>query len=378
METQQTIGIVGGGQLGRMLTLAALPLGFKVVVVDPGEHSPAAQVGATEITANLYDEQALRELAAQADYITIEIEHLDADVLEKVSRETGKPVNPAPATIRLIQDKFAQKQFLAEHNVPVAPFVEITDEKSANAALKKFKGKMLLKTRHGAYDGRGNMVVKSALDIHQAFERFAGKKLYAEGFVPFTKELAVMVARSRTGEVKTYPVVETIHQRNICLEVLAPAEIPAATRKKAEKLAATVAALLDGAGMFGIEMFLTAEGEVLVNEIAPRVHNSGHYTQDAARTSQFEQHIRAVSGLPLGDTGMNVPAAVMINILGERDGPTNLTGVDKALASGHTSVHVYGKSPTKTDRKMGHINATGKTLGEARRRARQARKDIDI
>lgn len=378
MQSQQTIGIVGGGQLGRMLTLAALPLGFKVVVVDPGQHSPAAQVGAEEITANLYDEAALRELARRSDFVTVEIEHLDAEVLAKIARELKTPINPAPATIRLIQDKYLQKEFLAAHDIPVAPFVKIDDEKSANAALKKFKGKMLIKARHGAYDGRGNMVVKSALDVHHALEHFAGRQLYAEAFVPFTKELAVMVVRNMKGEVKTYPVVETIHKRNICLEVLAPAPVSQVIQKRATKVAAKVAGFLEGAGMFGIELFLTKDGNILVNEIAPRVHNSGHYTMDASRTSQFEQHIRAVTGLPLGSTDLTSSAAVMINILGEHDRPTEVKGLKEALAVPGTNVHLYGKSPTKVDRKMGHINATGKTVEQARARARKARKVLEI
>jgi 5-(carboxyamino)imidazole ribonucleotide synthase len=377
MEGQQTIGIVGGGQLGRMLTLAALPLGFKVVVLNPSPGSPAAQVGASEIIGDLYDSAALQKLAAVADHITIEIEHLKASTLKAIAA-LGKPVNPAPATIELIQDKYKQKVFLEKTGVAVAPFVEVMDEASALAALKKFGGKMLLKTRHGAYDGRGNMVVSSPADVTAAFERFGTAKLYAEKFVPFSKELAVMVSRSTTGEIAVYPIVETIHKRNICVEVLAPAQADAKALKSATRLARKVAKLLEGAGMFGIEMFLTKNGKVLVNEIAPRVHNSGHYTTEACRTSQFEQHIRAISGLPLGDTSLVVPAAAMINILGERDGTTKIEGLHKALKQPHVSVHFYGKSPTKVDRKMGHITATGGSVKEARTRARKARKLITI
>jgi len=375
--SQKTIGIVGGGQLGRMLTLAALPLGFDVIVVNPSANSPAAQAGAREIVADLYDAAALEALASQADFITIEIEHIDADVLEKLAA-SGKLVNPAPKTIKLIQDKYLQKEFLHKAGVPVASFAALTDEKSALAALKKFDGKMLIKTRHGAYDGRGNMVVSSASEVQEAFEVFAGKELYAEAFVPFEKELAVMIARSLSGEVATYPVVQTIHERNICLEVLVPAPVSETVRKEAEKVALQVAELLDGAGMFGIELFLTKDGKILVNEIAPRVHNSGHYSMDASRTSQFEQHIRAITGLPLGDTSLVVPASVMINILGERDGPTEATGLHDVLAEPGVSVHLYGKSPTKIDRKMGHINVTDKTVAAAQKKARAARKKLTI
>lgn len=377
MEPSKTIGIIGGGQLGRMLTLAAKPLGFEVIVVDPGANSPASQVGAKQIVGDLYDPKALRELAERADYLTIEIEHLNAETLEALEG-SGAKINPSPKTIRLIQDKFLQKQRLHKAGIPVAPFVQITDEDSAVDALKKFGGKMLIKARHGAYDGRGNMVIKSRADIAKAYEIFGDRKLYAESYVPFKKELAVLIARDINGKIVSYPTVETIHQRNICVEVLAPAPIDEKLRSYAEKIAFDVAKVLEGAGVFAIEMFLTKNNQVLVNEIAPRVHNSGHHTIEANRTSQFEQHIRAISGMPLGDTSMIVPASVMVNILGERNGETKLIGLDKLVDTADIYVHVYGKSPTKVDRKMGHITATGSTLGHTRKRAKSARKAINI
>jgi phosphoribosylaminoimidazole carboxylase PurK protein len=376
MSQTGTIGILGGGQLGRMLTEAALPLGYKVVVVDPGDNCPAKQAGAEQITGNLYDETALRLLAEKSDYLTVEIEHLDARLLDEISR-TGIPVNPAPATVQMIQDKFQQKIFLKDANIPVADFVEITDKASAEQALKNFGGNMVLKSRLGAYDGRGNAVVSDAEGIESAMKTL-GDKLYAEAFVPFRKELAVMVARDTKGNVATYPVTETIQQRNICIETLTPAEISPATAKEASKFATAVAEHLEGAGVFGIEMFLTDDGKILINEIAPRVHNSGHYTIEACETSQFGQHVRAISGRELGPTTLKVPAAVMINILGERDGPTEVKGLEEAKAIPATAVHLYGKSPTKIDRKMGHITATGATIEEARERAEQARKLIDV
>jgi 5-(carboxyamino)imidazole ribonucleotide synthase len=377
MAGVRTIGIIGGGQLGRMLTLAALPLGFRVIVVEPTSNSPAAQVGATEITGSLYDKHALERLAKMADCLTVEIEHLDAGTLAQIA-SLGKPVNPSPQTILMIQDKLRQKEFLQTAGIAVAPFAPIESPEDALRIWKQYGNKMLIKTRHGAYDGRGNMVVESEADIKQALQRFQGQEIYAEQFIPFKKELAVMVARSSDGTVCAYPVAETIHQRNICLEVKVPAAITATERRKAEKLAIQTATHLEGAGVFGIEMFLTTKGEVLINELAPRVHNSGHYTIDACRTSQFEQHIRAISGLPLGATDMVVPAAVTINILGERDGPTELSGLNDALALPHTSVHIYGKSPTRIDRKMGHITTTGTTVAEAQKRAKAARKRINL
>jgi 5-(carboxyamino)imidazole ribonucleotide synthase len=373
----QTIGIIGGGQLGRMLTLAALPLGYKVVVLDPGANCPAKQVGAEQIVGKLDNKAALEQLAKQADFITIEIEHLDAVVLQRIA-DSGVPVNPSPATIQLIQDKYAQKVFLQKHGIAVAPFIKLEDAAMASIQFDRYERAMIIKTRFGAYDGRGNMVITTYDDIPVAFERFKGQQLYAEKLVPFDKELAVMVARDWEGNVAQYPIVETVHERNICTEVLAPAPISAAAMAKAQAIASQVAEHLEGAGLFGIELFLTHDGEVLVNEIAPRVHNSGHYTMEACRTSQFEQHIRAIAGLPLGSTELLMPAAVMINVLGERDGETEIQGVGEALALPGTSLHLYGKTPTKIDRKMGHITVTGRTLQEARDTATKARKSLHI
>lgn len=377
MNDQKVIGIVGGGQLGRMLTLAALPLGFKVVVVDPGENCPAAQAGAEQILGSLRDEKTLLQLARKADYITVEIEHLDAEVLEKIV-EKGGTVNPAPSTIKLIQDKFKQKEFLQKNGLPIAPFYEITDLEQAKNILEKLCGSMLLKTRHNAYDGRGNALIKNANDLQEAMTRFADTPLYAEKVVNFTKELAVMVAKDMAGKTLAYPVVETVHERNICLEVLAPAQVPKDVANKAVSLSKRAVSHLQGAGMYGVEMFLQKDGSVLINEIAPRVHNSGHYTMNGCTVSQFEQHIRAITGLPLENTELSSPAAVMINILGERNGPTRLRGLGKTLAIQGTAVHIYGKSPTKVDRKMGHINAVGLTIKQARAKARKARKSLDI
>ena len=376
MSQTGIIGIVGGGQLGRMLTEAALPLGFKVIVVDPGENCPAAQAGAEQIVGDLYDAAALKTLAERSDYITVEIEHLDASLLEDIAT-SGKPVNPAPQTIRLIQDKLDQKVFLQNAGIPIADFIEITDVASAEKALQDFGGKMVLKSRYGAYDGRGNAVVNDPSEIETAMESLGGQ-LYAEKFIPFKKELAVMVARDSKGNVVAYPVTETIQERNICIETLTPAEISAEMTEQATGFATDVAKHLEGAGVFGIEMFLTDDDRILINEIAPRVHNSGHYTIEACETSQFEQHIRAITDMELGSAALKVPAAVMINILGERDGPTDIQGLEEASAIPGIAVHLYGKSPTKIDRKMGHITATGANLKEARERAEQARKLIDV
>ena len=373
----KTVGIVGGGQLGKMLTDAALPLGFDVVVVDPGEHCPATQAGATQIVGNITDESAIRQLGEQSDFLTIEIEHIDVSVLEDIER-AGTTVNPSPATIRMIQDKYLQKKFLDESGIPVGAYVEIINESSAKRALDAFGGTMMLKARHGAYDGRGNKLVASASGIGSALDYFNGAQLYAEKIVKFKKELAVMIARDFDGNTTAYPIVETVHQRSICIEVHAPAPIDDSISRRARDVALQVAEHLRGAGVFGIEMFLTEENDILVNEIAPRVHNSGHYTMDACETSQFEQHIRAITDMELGSVEMITPASSMINILGERDGPVDIQGLDEVTSMPQTFVHLYGKSPTKIDRKMGHINVIGETLEQTTATATNARSRFSI
>ncbi len=377
MSAQKTIGIVGGGQLGRMLTQAAIPLGFKVVVVDAGENCPAKQVGAEPIVAPLYDPDALKELGERADFITVEIEHFDTTALAEVEA-SGVPVNPRPSTVRLIQDKYEQKVFLDKHNIPLARFARVDNERQARKVLKEFGGDIFLKARTGAYDGRGNAHVNSEESLADAMKNFGDTPLYAEQRIPFKRELAVMVARNNYGDVVAYPLTETIHERSICLETITPAPVYDEIAHAAVDIAKSAVSKLEGAGVFGVEMFQDQGDTIMINEIAPRVHNSGHYTMDACVTGQFEQHIRAITGLPLGDPSLLKPAASMINILGERNGDVDLTGVSEALKQDGTYVHVYGKAPTKVDRKMGHINVIGDTVEETQSAARKARQRIDI
>lgn len=374
MSDKKTLGIVGGGQLGRMLAEAAIKLGYGVAVVDPTDNCPAKQVGARQIKAGFRDEKAIRELAKGSDFITIESEHVNAKTLSEIS---DKDVNPSPRTIELIQDKYKQKQFLKENGLPVADFVEINSVENARLTLANFGGRMVLKSKTEAFDGRGNALVSSEEDLDAAFLRFNERPLYAEKVIPFQVELAVMVSKDFKDNIKSYPIVETVHSRSICVETYAPAQINDQLTEKAQKTAEKAVGILKGAGVYGVEMFL-CEGEIIINEIAPRVHNSGHYTMDACVTSQFEQHIRAVTCTELGSTEMTVPACVMVNILGERDGKVELSGIEKAKAIDGVSVYIYGKSPTKIDRKMGHINAVGATIEEALDKARKAREMISI
>ncbi len=370
------IGIVGGGQLARMLLLDAKKMGFFVTVLDPTPQSPGGQVADKQIVAELSDKKAMEELAKNSDYITFDWELADDILLEKFSKN-GIPVNPNPTTLCIIKDKLLQKEFLRKNNIPVAEYATVIANQIKHVA-KKFGYPFLLKARMNAYDGRGNALIKKASDIDTALEKLKSRSLYMEKFVPFTKEISVMVARDSKGDIITFPVGENIHKNNILHTTIVPARISKATEKKAIALAKKVMQHLKGAGVFGIEMFVTPQGKILINEIAPRVHNSGHYTIEGCVTSQFEQHIRAITGLPLGDTSLVAKAVVMVNILGERDGKAEVKGLEKALTLPGVTVHIYGKAETRKERKMGHITATGKTIQEAVRKATKAREYITI
>lgn len=377
MIQKNRIGIVGGGQLGKMLALSAKKMGFRVSVLDPTPNSPAGQVADYQIVAGFNDEKAIKKLAKISDFMTFEIELANSKVLDELSKK-GIKINPNAKTLTIIKDKLLQKKFLKKHNFPIADFVQLETKKDILKAAKKFKYPFLLKARFDAYDGRGNYLVQNEADIDKGLEKLDGRKLYVEKFVPFVKELAVQVARGLKGETKAYPVVETIHKNSICHIVFAPAKVPSRISKKAQSLAILLMNHLKGAGVFGIEMFLDKKGRVFINEIAPRVHNSGHYSIEACATSQFEQHIRAITGLPLGSTKMLVPAAVMINILGERIGSAKVFGLEKVLKIPNVSVHIYGKLETKLERKMGHITVVGKDHKEALRKAKLARSYISV
>ncbi|MCW1949390.1 MAG: 5-(carboxyamino)imidazole ribonucleotide synthase [Candidatus Shapirobacteria bacterium] len=371
------IGIVGGGQLGRMLTFEAKKMGFNVTILDPTLHSPAGQVADKQIIGSFKNSRSIVKLSQNTDFITFEIELANSKILKNL-QDQGLSINPSPQTLSLIKDKLKQKKFLKKNHLSTADFIPVKTESDIVSAAKKFGYPLMLKARTDAYDGRGNALIKNKSDILPALKKLSDRKLYVEKFVPFIKELSVVVARSLISDIATYPVVETIHQNNICHLVLAPAQIDIEIQDKAKKLAYNVVDCLNGAGVFAIEMFLTADNQVLVNEIAPRVHNSGHYTIEACYTSQFEQHIRAISGLPLGRTDLKVPAAVMINILGDRLGPAQTEGLEKALAVPGVSIHIYGKTETKPERKMGHITVLDNNLDDAVKKAKLVRSYIKI
>ncbi len=382
MSYQTRVGIVGGGQLGRMLTLAAKKMGFTVIVTDPTPHSPAGQVADEEITGGYKDETTTRNLAKKVDVITIDAEFVNDEVLAQLVKE-GIPVHPSPQTIQIIKDKLHQKEFLKKNGIPTAEFISVVTQQDIEKAGEKFGYPLLLKARTDAYDGKGNYLVKNKSDIEKGMKKLEGRILYVEKFVPFTKELAIMVARNTKGEIKTYPVTQTIHKDNICDTVIVPSLTSKTVQEKAQKLAIKTVQKLHGAGVFGIEMFLTpttslGQAKILVNEIAPRVHNSGHYTIESAVTSQFEQHIRAIMGLPLGKTTLLCKAVVMKNILGEKQGNGFPKGLEKALKIPNVSIHMYGKKQSRPGRKMGHITVVGNTIEECLKKANKARKALTI
>lgn len=374
---KKTVGIVGGGQLGRMLTDAAHNLGFYVIVLDPTENCPASQVADEHILGSFKDKDKIHELAKVSDYITFEIESANAEALDELVA-SGKSVRPSPQTLKIIKDKFEQKVFLRNKNIPVSDFALIDNEDDCKKQGEIFGYPFLLKARFDAYDGRGNYVIKSEADISDAFNTLSKSTLYAERFVPFVKELSVVSARDTHGTIVSYPVVETVHKNNICHIVRSPAPIEKEIKDKAEEIAQKTLDVLGGVGVFACEMFLTQEGDILINEIAPRVHNSGHHTIEGFSVSQFEQHIRAITGMPLEQPKPNTEASVMVNILGEREGDVQLEGVEEACTLGGVSVHIYGKLETRKERKMGHITVIGDSLEEVEDKAIKARKTINI
>lgn len=351
------LGIIGGGQLGMMITEAAKKMPehiSKIIVIDPTINCPAAQMGAEQIVADYKDKDAIIDLANKSDIITYEIESGDSQILKSV--EKNAEINPSPETLRIIQDKFLQKSFLQDNGISVTKFIQIENISDVHEGIKQFGYPVLLKARRDAYDGRGNFKINSEDEIQKAFDYFKGQKLLLEKFIPFKMEVSVIASRNTKGQIKTYPLVENIHKDNILRETIAPARVSDEIIQKAENIANTTMTVLKGAGVFGIEMFLTQENEIIINEIAPRVHNSGHHTLQSSETSQFEQHLRAILGLELGSTKL-LHQTIMYNILGSKsfEGkyiPLTITQPDVYLK-------MYGKEISKPLRKLGHFNLVG-------------------
>jgi 5-(carboxyamino)imidazole ribonucleotide synthase len=368
------IGLVGGGQLGRMMVKAAKRIGCTCVVLDPYPMSPAGQVSGHQIIGGYHDPAKLRELAETCDVVTYELEDIDTETLLQLQRE-GHPIHPDPALLATLQDKLTQKRFLQSAGIPTAEFEEM--ETADSTAFARFGYPLVQKARRGGYDGRGVSVMQSAAD----FEKHLPVPSLVERFITARKELAVMVARNTQGECRAYPTVEMCFRagENVLDLLLCPAAISPEIAAKAEALAVRAVEAMEGVGVFGVELFLTEDDEVLVNEIAPRTHNSGHHTIEACVTDQFEQHLRAILGLPLGSTQLLSPAA-MINLLGEADatGRPVINGIAAAMAIAGVCVHIYGKAEVKPFRKMGHVTILDRDTEAAKQKATEVRSLITI
>lgn len=373
-RTRPRLGIIGGGQLAKMTAQAAAQLGVQVLVLERAEDCPAAPLAAEFHAGDLNDAGALLGFAARADVLTLENEFVDAGQLQQIEA-VGHRLFPPARCLRLVQDKLAQKEALAAAGLPVPRFVAVESATDVAAAGAQLGWPLLLKARRNAYDGKGNATLAGPDEVAPAWERLGGgrgRALYVEAFCDFQAELAVMVTRGQDGGMVTYPVVETVQREHICHEVRAPAAVPEAVAARAAELARRAAEAAGAVGSFGVELFLSRAGELYVNELAPRVHNSGHYTIEACRCSQFENHVRAVLGWPLGDPALIAPAAVMVNLLGAGPGPGWPEGVAETLAVPGAHLHVYGKSRSARGRKMGHVTALGATPAEALATARRA------
>lgn len=361
------LGIVGGGQLARMTAMAALRLGCDVVVLERESYSPAARLATHSLVGDWNDPGTLRALASRVDVVTLENEFVEADAL-RVLADGGCTVWPGPQTVGLVQDKLQQKQRLADAGLPVPRLRAVDNLGELEAAAVEFGLPLVLKARRNAYDGKGNATLGSRADFAPAWQRLGGgegRALFVEAFCDFTTELAVIITRGQRGELAIYPVVETVQRNHVCHRVRAPAPVPKEVAARVTDVARRAVEAVGAVGSFGVELFLTRAGDVLVNELAPRVHNSGHYSLEACVCSQFENHVRAVFGWPLGSTRMVVPAAVMVNLLGAVRAPGRVSGLEQALAVPGARVHLYGKAMSGVGRKLGHVTALGSSLAEA-------------
>lgn len=365
------IGIIGGGQLGKMLVQEAKRMDFTVVVLDPELKSPGGQLADEHIVGGLNDSVKIRELVEKCDVTTFEIENINTEILLKLEDE-GNTILPSPRVLDVIKDKSKQKEMLVNNNLPTAKWERIKDVKETAKSLGL---PFVQKACCGGYDGRGVYIIKNESD----FEKALDTESLGEECVNIEKELAVMVARNTERETKSFPVVEMVFNEaeNICDMIVAPGKIDKELERRVKELAVKTVEALSGVGVFGVEMFLTKDNEILINEIAPRVHNSGHYTIESCITSQFEQHLRAICGMPLGSAELIIPS-VVVNILGEEGhyGNPYYRGLKNVLAIPGVNVHIYGKEHIKPFRKMGHVTVVDKDIEKAIEKAFMVKENL--
>ncbi len=368
-----TIGVLGGGQLGRMLALEARRMGYRCLVLDAAADAPAAQVADGCIVAPLDDVEAARELARRSDVVTFEWENADVDALRKL--EDIVPLRPGPGVLEIAQHRLLEKDTARKIGLPTAEYRAVRSREDLRRAVDEIGAPSVLKTVRGGYDGRGQARIRTRADIEGAFRELGGGavELILEEWIRFRLEISVICARAPGGEIRTYPISENVHRAGILESTVAPARIPDAVATEARRMGEAFAEEIELVGLLAVEMFVGEDDSLRVNEIAPRPHNSGHYTWEACSVSQFEQHIRAVCGLPLGAPELLRPAA-MINLLGDEVG-TGLGrgGVVGALRQPSVALHLYGKGEARPGRKMGHLTALADTPGAALEAARAAK-----
>ena len=371
---QFKLGVVGGGQLGRMLIQETINYNVHVYTLDPDANAPCKSISHGFTVGSLTDFETVYNFGQQLDVITVEIENVSIEALEKLEKE-GKKVFPQPAVLKIIQDKGLQKQFYQQYGIPTLPFYLVNNR----SEISKFQAEFpfMQKMRKGGYDGKGVTALRTAKDIETAFDAPS----VLEKFVDFQKELAVIVARNEKGETAVYPTVECEfnEEANLVEFLFAPADIAPNVEAKAKELAIQIIEQLEMVGILAVEFFLSKQGELYVNEIAPRPHNSGHHTIECNRTSQFEQHLRSVLNLPLGTTDLIQPG-VMINLLGEKGfvGQAIYQGLEDAMQTAGVHTHIYGKETTKPFRKMGHVTIVNPILEEAKNTGRKIKELIKV
>jgi len=372
------LGIVGGGQIGKMLALEAKRMFMIVIVIDPSPDCPASCIADKVIVGHFSDEQKIYELSKAADIITYEIELANSTALNNLAKN-GYPVHPSPQLLSVIQNKYRQKKFLKEHEINIPKFELITSKNHLEKICLEYGFPVMLKACEDSYDGRGNYLIKNKDHITKALSHFKGKQCMVEEFIDFTKEISIMIARNPSGKITSFPIGENIHKDNILDTTIVPARITKDVETKATNLTFRTIESLKGSGIFGIEMFVDKNENVLVNEIAPRPHNSGHYTIEACSISQFEQHIRAILDYPLPEPFL-ISNAVMINLLGPEkiEGAYEIRGINKLFSLDGVKLHVYGKKVTKHNRKLGHITALLKKNNDPKEISEKIKQLIDI
>jgi len=375
------LGFLGAGQLARMSALQAFRYGIQVAVFsDRSEDEPVQFMTPFSTSGSFESVKDMTAFAKDCDILTLENEFISSEVLGEIQEKSGTPIFPSPKSFSLIENKLIEKQTFEQAGIPVTPYQLVAHQNDLSKFGETHGWPYLLKSSKGGYDGYGNETVKNMEEASRAFEKLggtSGRDILAEAFVDFTHELAVQVARNETGSV-VYPCCETVQENHICTAVLSPAPVEEKYRIKAQELAIAAVEAIDGKGMFAFEFFLAQNGDILLNESAPRPHNSGHYTIEGCVTSQFENHVRAVMGLPLGSTDLRKPAVAMINLLGTDQRPARVEHFRKAVAQKDGHLHVYGKLHSKVGRKMGHYTLLGDSLEEISKKASKLTENIRI